>query len=661
MCGIAGFVLRTPIDDARAILARMTRSLVARGPDSEGYWFDNESQIGFGHRRLAIVDLSETGRQPMHSSSGRYTITFNGEIYNFRELRQQLQKLGVGFRGTSDTEVMLAAFEMWGPRYAIERFVGMFAFGLWDRRMRRLYLVRDRLGKKPIYVAWVRGSLVFASEPKALRLFPDFDAQIDRDALALFMRHNYVPTPYSIYKSVQKLPAGTIATFDFAADKPQVVQERYWSAMQVAANGKATPFHGTYADAVAAFKTQLESAVRMRMIADVPLGAFLSGGIDSSLVVGLMTQFSGRPVKTFTIGFNENAYDEARHAKAIATHFGTEHVEHYVTPREALDVIPELPRIYCEPFADSSQIPTCLVSKVTRQSVTVALSGDGGDELCCGYNRYLWMKTVWSAIRTLPRPIRKAIGALLAHGGATSISAVMRMIGPIVPPPLRAGQLRDRLIKFSDVLMADDARTIYRQLISHWTNPEDVVLGASRQLPDLADEVDGNTVEEVIESLMNVDTATYLADDILVKVDRATMAYSLEARAPLLDHRLFELVRTMPLHFQLQGSRGKLLLRSVLRDLVPEVLTERPKTGFGVPIDTWLCGPLRDWAESLLDARKLETDGFFDVNSVRRVWEQHLDGQRRNHYLIWDVLMFQSWYEDQKTAPLASRKNSASG
>lgn len=648
MCGISGFVLKKRIDGAGDVLTRMNRTLHSRGPDSEGYWFDTSGRVGLGHRRLAIVDLSEHGHQPMHSATGRFTITYNGEIYNFPELRQQLAVLGFKFHGGSDTEVLLAAVEAWGLRAAVDKFIGMFAFALWDRDSQSLSLVRDRLGKKPLYYGWVQGSLIFGSELKALREFPGFDTEIDRDSLALYMRHNYVPTPYSIYRSVRKLRAGTLLRFDFSKEDATEVEDRYWSATRVAVAGKQNRFSGTFDDAVKAFGNALEDAVRMRMVADVPLGAFLSGGIDSSLIVALMSKLSTQPVKTFTIGFREDAYNEAKYAKAVASHIGTDHTECYLSASDALAVVPHLAQIYCEPFADSSQIPTYLVSKIARQSVTVALSGDGGDELNCGYSRYLWMRSLWRMLSAFPRPIRRAAAATLRSGGAGAIAGTMALLGKLAPIQLQSAQLRNRLMKLANTMDPTGPSDIYRQIISHWPNPQQVVIGASADIYDVAANVSGESVDEVIESIMTVDTESYLPDDILVKVDRASMACSLEARAPLLDHRLFELVRSMPLEFQLQGTRGKLLLRSVLNEFVPESLIDRPKTGFGVPIDSWLCGPLRDWAEALLNPARLKHEGYFDVKSVRDVWEQHLRGTRQGHYLIWDVLMFQSWLDHQK-------------
>jgi asparagine synthase (glutamine-hydrolysing) len=648
MCGIAGFVLNQPLVAAEEVLLRMTRALSPRGPDGEGYWHGDAGRLGLGHRRLAVVDLSEHGHQPMHSENRRFTITFNGEIYNFGTLRGELAALGCRFRGGSDTETALAAFEVWGVAAAIRRFVGMFAFVLWDRQERRLYIVRDRLGKKPLYYGWVNQSLVFGSELKALRCFPGFDATINRDALALYLRHNYVPAPYSIYKCVYKLPAGNMMTVDFSTAQPAVSHECYWDAAEVAQRGKQAPFQGSYEEAVEVFGHELEEAVRLRMIADVPLGAFLSGGIDSTLVVAMMAKLSLKPVKTFTIGFTEEAYNEANFAKAVAVHLGTDHTERHLSPLEAQSVIPLLPKIYCEPFSDSSQIATFLVSQEARRHVTVALSGDGGDELGCGYNRYVWIRRVWRLMSFLPLPVRRLFGCVLRRGGAAGVVALCRVLGSSAPMQMRSGQLRDRLVKMGDVLMTADARGIYRQLISHWPDPQKIVIGASVEIPDLTDGMVYRSLDELVESIMTLDTGNYLPDDILVKVDRASMACSLEARAPLLDHRLFELMRSMPLKYQLRGSRGKLLLRSLLKRFVPESLTERPKTGFGVPIDAWLREPLRDWAEDLLSESRLKADGYFDVAEVRRVWQQHVTGKQRTHYLIWDVLMFQSWLEHHR-------------
>lgn len=647
MCGISGFAFGAPRKDSHATLMRMTRAIAHRGPDGEGFWVSDCQRVGFGHRRLAIVDLSESGHQPMASESGRYVITFNGEVYNFRELRGQLESLGHQFRGTSDTEVMLAAFEQWGVRKAIERFVGMFAFALWDKQDERLYLARDRLGKKPLYYSFVGDGIAFASELKSLRAVEGFRREVDRTALALYMRHNYVPAPFSIYSGTQKLRAGAILAIQLDGNARVLSEERYWNPVEVDRAARAKRFTGSFDEAVGQFRHLLEDAVRLRMVADVPLGAFLSGGIDSSLIVAMMARVGSGKVRTFTIGFDEAQFDEASYARDVAKHLGTEHTEMYVTSDEARAVIPKLPDIYDEPFADSSQIPTFLVSQLARQHVTVALSGDGGDELCCGYNRYLWMRSLWTTMRSVPRALRRVAGFALKNGGASALSLLLRAAGPLTPGALRSARSEERLYKLADALACGNGSAIYRQLISHWREPERLVMGVSDSIPDVAQGVADGSLEELIESLMTVDTANYLPDDILVKVDRASMAVSLEARAPLLDHRLFELTRSFPLEYMLRGATGKLPLREVLRDFVPTKLIDRPKTGFGVPLGSWLRGPLREWADDLLSPSRLRREGLLDTQQIQTLWEKHVRGEESGHYLLWDVLMLESWLDNE--------------
>jgi asparagine synthase (glutamine-hydrolysing) len=648
MCGIAGFVLGSPIADGRSVLTEMTETLRHRGPDGHGYWHDASKRVFLGHRRLAIVDLSENGAQPMRSASGRYTIAFNGEVYNFLELREKLVRLGHSFRGGSDTEVMLAAFEQWGVDRAVEDFVGMFAFAVWDATDQSLVLVRDRLGKKPLYYAHANNSLLFGSELKAVRAFPGFDRSIDRDAVALYMRHNYIPAPECIYSAAKKLRAGTIARFDCRAAPQLAGERRYWDPAEL--RGRGPRFVGSFDDAVTELESLLEDAVKLRMIADVPLGAFLSGGIDSSLVVSLMTRASDRPVKTFTIGFHDDQFDEARHAKRVAAHLETDHTELYVPGSEAMSVIPSLPLMYDEPFADSSQIPTFLVSKLARQHVTVALSGDGGDELACGYDRYVWMQTLWRAIRLAPLPLRKAAATAIRTGGASAIDGLMRGLRSATGGRVGPLQMRRRLLKLAEALGEGDARATYRQLLSHWRDPESLVIGVKSSIRDVAASVTGSDIAEIVESLMATDTANYLPDDVLVKVDRASMANSLEVRAPLLDHRLFEFARRLPLDLHVKGKQGKQLLRAILQKHVPRSLIDRPKMGFGIPLADWLRGPLREWASDLLSAERLEREGVFRAAPVQHTWSEFLAGKNYSHYLIWDVLMFQAWLDEERRA-----------
>lgn len=672
MCGVAGFLQFSGQSHAElsAGLSRMTERLLHRGPDDGGAWIDESTGIALGHRRLSILDLSPQGHQPMASASGRYVIAFNGEIYNHRDLRQELETVpalaaagsqqGSGrgasalahegaraWRGHSDTEVMLAAFEHWGLTEALSRFNGMFAFALWDRRERVLHLARDRFGEKPLYYGWMGDAFLFGSELKALKAHPDWRGEIDRAALALYMRHNCIPAPYSIYQGVRKLPPAHMLSLPLDRGRGESPRAHcYWSAREQAEAGTRQPFSGGEGQAVAALDRLLRDAVALRMEADVPLGALLSGGIDSSTVVALMQAQSKRPVKTFSIGFHEAAYNEAEQAKAVARHLGTEHTELYVTAEEARAVIPRLPQIYDEPFADSSQIPTFLVSQMTRRHVTVALSGDAGDELFGGYNRHFWAQSIWRKLGWMPGPIRGALALGLTGVSPQGWDRLWSFLGPALPRRLRARLPGDKLHKLAAVLASASAEAMYRGLVSHW-DPASVVLGAAEPPTLLTDRARWADLPDFAQSMMFLDLASYLPDDILAKVDRASMAVSLEARVPFLDHRVAEFAWRLPLDMKIRRGQGKWILRQVLYNYVPQALMERPKMGFAVPLDAWLRGPLRDWAESLLDESRLRQEGYFDPVPIRRKWSEHLCGQRNWQNHLWDVLMFQAWLDAQ--------------
>jgi asparagine synthase (glutamine-hydrolysing) len=644
VCGIAGVWQRGVSREAwEPLLQSMGDALFHRGPDDGGTWHDGQAGIGVVNRRLAIIDVSPLGHQPMASASERFVIAYNGELYNFQELREELEQLGHRFRGHSDTEVLLATIDQWGVHAALTRLNGMFAFALWDRERRCLHLVRDRVGEKPLYYGWVRRAFVFASELKAIRTHPEFSADVDPHALALFLRHSYVPAPYSIYRGIAKLAPGSILTLDQqalgAGQTPEPAP--FWSAREAAEAGLRDPFRGSEADAVEQLDDLLRDAVRRRMVADVPLGAFLSGGVDSSTVVAMMQAHSSRPVKTFSIGFHEAGYDEAAHARAVARHLGTDHTELYVTADQALAVIPRLPALYDEPFADSSQIPTLLVSELARRHVTVSLSGDGGDELFGGYNRYLLGRKIWDTIGWMPGPLRTAIGRGLTLLSPETWSA---LLGRVRGFP-RVTQPGDKLHKLAEILDAPDADSLYLGLVSHWRQPAQVVEGATELPSSLTSRWPGTSVSDFTARMMYLDLVTYLPDDILVKLDRASMGVSLEARVPMLDHRVIELAWRLPLSMKVAGDTGKLVLRRVLDRYVPRPLIDRPKMGFGVPIDAWLRGPLREWAESLLDERRLGKEGFFRPEPIRARWREHLSGRRNWQYLLWDVLMFQAWLD----------------
>jgi asparagine synthase (glutamine-hydrolysing) len=651
MCGIAGILLSPSAAAPRrlAAVAAMTATLHHRGPDGSGIWMDRDAGVAFGHRRLAIVDLSEAGHQPMLSHGEGLVATYNGEIYNSAGLRLELESLGHRFRGHSDTEIMLAAFEAFGVEAALQRFAGMFALGLWDRTNRVLHLARDSLGKKPLYVALVEGALVFASELRALRAFPGFQPKVDTEAVALLLRHGWVPDDHCIYEGVFKLPPGTMLSVraeDLAASSPEQLRARvrpWWSLAEIASAGQQHPLARTAPELEAELDSLLRLAVRERMVADVPLGAFLSGGIDSSIVVALMQEQSSRPVRTFTIGFDEARYDEAEEAARIARHLGTEHTEFRITAADARAVIPELPRIWDEPFADESQIPTLLVSRLARRHVTVALSGDGGDECFGGYARHFLSARMAPAFR-VPAGLRGIAASALQMLGPDAWDGLLRAVR--VPAASRRGLGGDQLQKLARVLGAVDERELYERLTALGQHPLALrpAVAAADAAPPLS---------EVAARFMYRDMAGYLPGDILVKLDRASMAVGLEARCPLLDRRVVEFAWRVPTAFKIREGKGKWLLRRVLGRYLPEDLFERPKHGFNVPVGAWLRGPLRDWAEELLAAPRLRREGFLDPVQVQACWREHLGGRRDRACELWAVLMLQAWLDGAHDEDLA--------
>jgi len=654
MCGLAGFIERKNSDgrELEATVSDMACTLAHRGPDDAGAWADVEVGIALAHRRLSVIDLTSAGHQPMQSACGRYVLVFNGEIYNHKEMRAELERAqqscpppgegraNPGWRGHSDTETLLAGFAAWGVVATLRRAMGMFAIALWDRVARRLTLARDRLGEKPMYYGWVHGAFVFGSELKALRAYPGFDNPVSRGALALYLQHCAVPAPYSIYQDVFKLESGCLLSLDASSlSKKSVQVEPYWRFTDAVWQGLSAPIQSE-TEALTALEAVLRNAVSLQMAADVPLGALLSGGVDSSTIVALMQTQASRPVQTFTVGFDEAGFDESHHGLAVAHHLGTEHHALRVTAADAQAVIPLLPAMYDEPFADSSQIPTHLVCKAARTRVTVALSGDAGDEVFGGYNRYLWGPRVWKRLGWMPRAVRQVLGAGIQQLPVAAWDAV----GRALPETRRVARLGDKAHKLAHRLKAvQGVDDLYRSLVTEWPNGTHLALGAS-SLPTRLD--DANLVAGVSESeqrMMLWDTLTYLPDDILTKVDRAAMSVSLETRMPFLDHRVVELAWRLPLQMKLRNGQGKWALRQVLHKYVPREVIERPKAGFAVPIGGWLRGPLRDWAESLLDEDRLRSEGYFHPEPVRRAWLDHLGGRHDWTTRLWSVLMFQAW------------------
>lgn len=650
MCGIVGFASPST-ENTRSFgqpaLNAMCSAIAYRGPDSSGCWIDPQGRIALGHRRLAINDLSAAGHQPMCSPAQRYVLVFNGEIYNHLELRKRLPS--VLWRGHSDTETVLAAFDAWGIRRTLSACVGMFALAVWDSQDRCLTLARDRFGEKPLYYGRQGGWLLFGSELKALRAHPLFTTEINRDALALYMRYGYIPAPYSIYVGIHKLEPGHLVQFKSSTDHIEVgCPEAYWSFTATIERARMRPFTGTEAEAIEELDARLRTTVCRQMVADVSLGAFLSGGIDSSTVVALMQTQSARPVQTFTVGFQAAGYDETNQARAIARHLKTEHTELYVSPDAVLPVIERLPFLYDEPFGDSSQIATFLVSQLTREHVTVGISGDAGDELFGGYNRHIILPRLWQRFGHLPVKFRWLLGRALMVPSPSTWSCISNMLTPILPRRWRVTHFGDKLQKVCQLLAAGHPLEMYLDIVSHWKNSANVVVGAMERPVLLTRHEDWPDLDDPEHLMMALDTLTYLPGDILTKVDRASMGVSLETRLPYLDHELVEFVWRLPLNMKIRDGAGKWILRRVLDRYVPPNIMDRPKSGFAVPVDSWLRGPLREWAESLLDESRLRRDGFLAPQPIRRKWAEHLSGKRNWDYHLWDVLMFQAWLEKEQ-------------
>lgn len=644
MCGLTGYYDTSAQHFHDAILS-MNAAISHRGPDDTGVWRSEADGIVFGHQRLSIIDISKAGHQPMPSGTGRYVMVYNGEIYNHLQIRQQLGDT-TNFKGNSDTETILAAFDAWGVDKTLDKLKGMFAIALFDKQTSDLILMRDRLGEKPLYYGWQgQGSdaiFLFGSELKALKAHPKFEGDINRNVITLLLRHNAIPAPHSIYKGISKLPAGHIVRLTKQDRQCQTIPspQPYWQLSEIATRGASQTWQGTAQEAIDELEAKLLKSVKAQMISDVPLGAFLSGGIDSSTIVALMQAQSQSPIKTFTIGFDDKEYDEAQHAKAIAKHLGTAHTDYYISPEEAMNVIPQLPKIYDEPFSDSSQIPTFLVSRLAREKVAVSLSGDGGDELFCGYNRYK-MLSVWQKAQRLPDPLRKMASAILSSG-TNNITA---KAAQFIPHLKGQSDFQSKIKKASYLFQVQSADDLYQHFVSHWHHPASIVIGAEEPATYLtANRPDFSALSDV-ETMMALDMLTYMPDDILVKLDRAAMSVSLESRVPFLDHELVEFAWRLPQDLKLRDGQTKWILRQILHKYVPQSLMDRPKKGFAVPIDTWLRGPLRDWAEALLDETLLKQQGYFDPAPIRKKWDAHLSGKQNWQFDLWDILMFQSWLE----------------
>jgi asparagine synthase (glutamine-hydrolysing) len=640
MCGFAGFFdlqAQTPPFMAQAVARRMIATLDHRGPDAEGMWVDAAAGIALAHRRLAIVDLSPAGRQPMADADGRFVVSYNGEIYNWRELRAELEGLGRRFRSSSDTEVLVEGCAVWGVEATVRRLNGIFAAAIWDVEERRLWLVRDPLGVKPLFYGRFGAVWLFASQPKALQPHPAFDGELDRDALTAYLRYAYVPAPYSAFRHVRKLPPGGLLRLDPDGGETLTI---YWDALEMATRAAADPLDLSDDEAADRLEALLRDAVGRQMVADAPLGAFLSGGIDSATVAAQMQAQSDRPVQTFTIGFGDGDYDESAAAEAVARHLGTEHTTLRAEPADALELVDRLHDWFDEPFADASQLPTLLLSRLTRGHVTVALSGDGGDELFAGYNRYLWGARLWQECGGWPAGMRRAVSRGLAGFSPASVDRAFSLL-PARLRPRQAGLKLQKLAYGIGACSSPDA--LYRRLVGQWNGPARLVPGATEPEPAHSDAAYAAAAPDVVERMQLRDLTTYLPDDVLAKVDRASMAYGLEARVPLLDLRLVEFAWRLPLRFKLRDGTSKWLLRRVLARHVPPALFERPKSGFAVPIADWLRGPLRDWAEDLLDPQAMAHDGLPAPGPVRALWAQHLAGKTDGSGPLWTALSLLAW------------------
>ena len=646
MCGIAGVLYSEPKlakDDFVSLVKTMGDSLIHRGPDDSGEWINAEAGVGLAHRRLSIIDLSPAGHQPMMSASNRYVIVFNGEIYNYKEIRAHLERNGVSFQGHSDTETLLESIAYAGLEKTLAEINGMFAFALWDKEERSLTLARDRIGKKPLYYGWCNGVFLFGSELKALKKHPEFDDEIDRAALGQFIQYSWLNGPASIYKNFCKLIPGSYLKIKRSDCNQALEPNIYWSVLESAQKAQSNMYSGSFGEAADQLETLLLESVDKRMIADVELGALLSGGIDSSLIVSMMQAQSARKVKTFSIGFHEETHNEADHAKKIATHLSTDHSELYVSPQECMDVIPKLPEIYDEPFADVSQIPTYLVSKLANEKVKVVLSGDGGDELFAGYTRYFRCMEHWRKHEKLPLSVRPAIGKSMD----AAAKSLWYLLGHMQTQQGVKGwrRLGSKLDKRARRIGAKSSLELFVRMMTRYQDIRELVYQSESSQTMLTNVSRWPNHSDQILNMMLIDSVCYLPDDILVKVDRASMATSLEARCPLLDKDIAEFAWRLPYAMKVDQFGGKKILKDVLNRYVPNELTDRKKMGFGVPIGKWMRGPLRDWAETLINSDKIKQQGFLDHKTVQRLWLQHQSGWRNHNDILWSILMFQSWLD----------------
>ena len=650
MCGIAGLIdFSCSLKNMQGFLRDMADTLSHRGPDASGIWFHAPTHVGLAHTRLKIIDCTDAAAQPMQSHSGRFTLVFNGEMYNFQELRDELSALGVAFRSHSDTEVLLAAVETWGVPGAARRAVGMFAFAIHDAQERTLHLVRDRIGIKPLYFGWIgqgdTRTFAFASELKAIVCVPNFERAVDRAALADYFQFLYVPAPRTIWKGISKLAPAHIMSINMDTGATQT--NMYWNARAIAERGVAEPFVGNDVQAQEALLTRIRSAVEAHMIADVPVGAFLSGGIDSTLVTAVMQSLSPRPIRTFTVGFQETQSDERMHANTVAKHLKTDHTSVEVSANELRGAIPLLAQMFDEPFADSSQLPTYLISQAARQHVTVALSGDGGDEIFAGYNRHRMMDHVWPALRSIPTPLRATAASMIRMFSTKQLDAVGKFAMPMLPSALRSSQFGDHLHKLASLAKCKEWSDAYLALVSSWSHPENLVIDSQRNSAAL-DACTQANMPDALRAMQWLDQTTYLVDDILTKVDRASMAASLETRIPLLDHRLVEFAWTLPADMKVRNGQGKWILRQVLNTFVPAPLMDRPKMGFAIPLESWLRGPLKEWANDLLSESRVREQGFLNAEVVAREWSQLCAGGGGHQHKVWALLMWMAWVEHWK-------------